>query len=265
MGTEENKRITTGGIFLIILAGLLLIFMAYYAVMLMRAPSKKLAEINEKYLPKQVEGKPFDERMLSDSAYVNMLKKKAFLQSRVSMAESDSIYLTLNFENQTASLELCGVIVHSVKMNSYSVSRILTVGDDYVISSMLSSPMNIVKDYSTIRKEPVMIKMAPKDTSEYKPDIVPDTIDHEPVRYIFDMDNGLQIFFTQTPDTSVNQKAFYQFDFQNRLKTTKGYLNDVMHFKVPEYRPFIKIEIPKSDAKILYRAIPRYGQIAVYF
>jgi len=34
-----------------------------------------------------------------------------------------------------------------------------------------------------------MIKMAPKDTSEYKPDIMPDTSITEPVNYILEM-NG---------------------------------------------------------------------------
>ena len=57
---------------------------------------------------------------------------------------------------------------------------------------LLSSPMNIVSDLATIRKEPLMIKMAPKDTSEFKPDIIPDTSDYEPVNYILEMDNGIQ-------------------------------------------------------------------------
>ena len=35
-------------------------------------------------------------------------------------------------------------------------------------------------------------------------------------------------------------------------------------FKVPEYHPYIKIRIPRDDVKIIYRALPRNGQIAVY-
>jgi hypothetical protein len=35
-------------------------------------------------------------------------------------------------------------------------------------------------------------------------------------------------------------------------------------FKVPEYHPFIKIRLPQADAKIIYRAIPRNGQISVF-
>ncbi len=66
---------------------------------------------------------------------------------------------------------------------------------------MLSSPMTIVNDIATIKKEPLMIKMAPKDTSEFKPDIIPDTSDYEPVNYILEMDNGIRIFVYQDTDT----------------------------------------------------------------
>jgi len=37
-----------------------------------------------------------------------------------------------------------------------------------------------------------------------------------------------------------------------------------MVFKVPDYHPFIRIRVPRADAKIIYRAIPKYGQITVF-
>ena len=53
-----------------------------------------------------------DERIYSDSAYLKLLKEKAFLQSRIAMAQTDSIYLTLNFADSSANLEISGVVVH---------------------------------------------------------------------------------------------------------------------------------------------------------
>jgi hypothetical protein len=110
-----------------------------------------------------------------------------------------------------------------------------------------------------------MIKMAPKDTSEFKPDIIPDTSDFEPVNYILEMDNGIRIFVYQNSDTinSDKNKVFF-FDLNDRLKNTWSSLKSIAKFKVPEYHPYIKIRLPKADAKIFYRAIPRHGQIAVY-
>ena len=57
------------------------------------------------------------QKILMDADYLKLMKQKAFLQSRVVMAESDSIYLTINLADSTANLEISGVIVHKTKMS----------------------------------------------------------------------------------------------------------------------------------------------------
>jgi hypothetical protein len=196
---------------------------------------------------------------------LKLLKEKAFLQARISMAETDSVYMTLNLADSTANLEISGVAVHSAKIREIKTSRILRSGNEYAISTMLSSPMNVISDFATIKKEPLMIKMAPKDTSEFKPDIIPDTSDYEPVNYILEMDNGVRIFVYQDTDTITSDKNnLFIFDLSDRLRNTWSSLKSLARFRVPEYHPFIRIRLPKADAKIFYRATPRHGQIAVY-
>lgn len=264
MKTETDNRLTRGKLILITIAVLAILFLVYYAIMSMIAPSMKLNEIREKYALLQEET-PADERILNDSAYISLMKEKAFLQSKIAMAETDSIYLTLNLADSTANLEISGVEVHSAKISDFRVSSILGKGNEYLIYSMLSVPLNIVRDYSTFRKEPLMIKMAPKDTSEYKPDIIPDTTDYEPVNYILEMDNGIRIFVYQDDKISANdRKHHFVFDLTDRLRNAWSALKSIAVLKVPEYHPFIKITLPKADAKIIYRAIPRNGQVAVY-
>lgn len=265
MNTETNNKLSGGKTTLIILAGIIIVFLVYYSIMSMMAPGRKLNELREKYAIKQENGNPPDEKIFKDSAFVSLMKEKAFLQSRIKMAETDSIYLTLNIADSTANLEICGVTVFSVKMLQVSTSSILSKGHDYIISSILSVPLNIVNDYSSFRKEPLMIKMAPKDTSEYKPDIIPDTTDYEPVNFILEVDNGIRIIVYQDENMTPSDRHYhFMFDLNDRLKYTWSSLKSVAKFKVPEYHPFIKIRLPKADAKIIYRAIPRKGQIAVY-
>ena len=57
-----------------------------------------------------------------------MLKEKAFLQARISMAETDSVYMTLNLADSTANLEISGVAVHSARISGIKISGILRVG-----------------------------------------------------------------------------------------------------------------------------------------
>ena len=126
------------------------------------------------------------------------------------MAQTDSIYLTINLADSSMNLEISGVVVHSAKMRSFKASRYSHNGNENIVYSMLSTPLTIASDLATIRKEPVMIKMAPKDTSEYKPDIMPDTSITEPVNYILEMTNGTRIYvYQEENEKSVRQDGIF--------------------------------------------------------
>jgi hypothetical protein len=290
METGNSNTSSTSKVTLFILLFLWISFLLYFAVMSAIAPSRKLAEIKKQYSQvqsdkasadkkgaekknivkketgkKESEKKESDNKILTDEDYINQLRERAFLQSRIIMAETDSIYLTVNFLDSTMNLEISGVVVHTAHMKQFRASSILAKGNETIVSSMLATPLSIVSDISTIKKEPVMIKMAPKDTSEYKPDIMPDTSLTEPVNYILEMTNGIRIYVYQDEnEKKVDRLAAFRFDMDDRLKLTIDALKSVLAFKVPEYHPFIKIRLPRSDAKIIYRAIPKNGQITLF-
>jgi hypothetical protein len=265
MKSENVSKNPLRNIYFLLLIILCASFIVYFTIMSMIAPSRKLEAIRKEFTPAQTGKKENDSKINTDADYLRMLKEKAFLQSKIIMAETDSIYLTINFADSTINLEISGVVVHAARMNSFKASSILTKGNENIISAMLSTPLTIASDLATIKKEPVMIKMAPKDTSEYKPDIMPDTSLTEPVNYIMEMTNGTRIFVYQEEDEKrVDRMTAFRFDLNDRLKHTWDALKDVAVFKVPDYQPYIKIKLPRADAKIIYRAIPKNGQIAVF-
>lgn len=240
-------------------------FTIYYSVMSMLSPLRKLAEINNEYGNNTIGNRDVDERIYSDSAYLKLLNEKASLQSRIIMAETDSIYLLINLSDSTANIGISGVVVHKSKMSSLQTSKILLKGNENIILSLLASPFTLSRDYSTIRKEPVMIKMAPKDTSEYKPDIMPDTSLIEPVNFILETINGVRVYIYQEENDQFSYRMNnFIFDLNDRLRNTWSSLKSVALFRIPEYHPFIKMRLPRSDAKIIYRAIPEFGQIGIY-
>lgn len=265
MESTERRKFSAVQKTLLIFGSIILAFVVYYSIMIMLSPSRKLKEIETKFGLNESKSTKTDPRFYSDSTFLKLYKEKVFLQSRISMAETDSLYITLNLPDSSANLELSGVVVHKAKMSDLKISKILSTGDNYAVYSLLSSPMTIVNETATLKKEPLMVKMAPRDTSEFEPDIIPDTTDLEPVSYILDMDNGLRIFIDQKPDTITEDKHKLLFlDLDDRLHKTWSSIKSVAKFKVPEYQPFIRIELPKADARILYRAVPRHGQIAVF-
>jgi hypothetical protein len=265
METENTNRKHRGKIAFIVLISLILIFIVYYSVMSMISPVRKLTEIRNEIGIKAAEKNGIEQKILKDTSYLRLLKKRNFLQSRIVMAQTDSIYLTLNLVDSSANLEISGVVVHKAKMSHIETSKILISDHDNSLLSILPSPFIISQSFATIKKEPVMIKMAPKDTSEYKPDIMPDTSITEPVNYILVMKSGIRIYVYQNENAKFADRiGQFKFDLNDRLRDTWSALKSVAKLKVPEYHPFIKIKLSRTDAKIIYRSIPKNGQIAVF-
>jgi len=168
METEKSSKKHPGKIIFLVLISIVTVFIIYYSIMSMIGPVRKMEDIEKEFGVKSKDKNGVEQQILKDSSYLRLLKEKAYLQSRIVMAESDSIYLTLNLADSTANIEICGVVVHKSKMKSVKTSKILSTGNENSILSMLATPFTISSAIATIKKEPVMIKMAPKDTSEYK-------------------------------------------------------------------------------------------------
>jgi hypothetical protein len=261
----ETKKPTVINRVFYILCSLLLVFMIYYAVMSLLSPARKIAAINDEYGYRVPEKSKTDERIFSDSAFISINREKSFYQARILMAESDSICLALNLSDSSAILEINGVAVHEAKVSEIVVSKVFGKADEYSVSSMLATPSIIENDYATIRKEPVMIKMAPKDTSEYKPDILPDTTNSEPVNYIFEMENGTRLYVNQNVEENEGVRLnLFMFDLNDKLRNFRDNLKSIFGLKVPEFHPSIRIRMARNDARIIYRALPKHGQIAVF-
>lgn len=265
--SELSQPVTNRNTALYIILAIFSAFLLYYSVMSLLSPARKISEINSGFGYKQPEKitTPPGKQIFSDSAFVNLNREKAFYQARIIMAATDSISLALNLTDSSAILEIKGVAVHEAKITRKNISKVFNKADEYAISSMLSTPFTVKNDFATIRREPLMLKIAPKDTSEYQPDILPDTTSSEPVNYMLEMDNGFRLYVYQDVGKKTGGRlSRFLFDINDRLKNSWNIIKSICVLKIPEYHPYIKIRLPKDDAKIIYRALPRHGQIAVY-
>jgi len=262
METEIVDKRSGIKITLIVFSIIVVVFMVYFAIMSILSPGRKLLEIQKEYSSKTTLDSTINKKIFSDSTYLKLLKEKVFLQSRTVMAATDSIYLTLNLADSSANLEISGVVVHHAEIAEIETSSIFLHGDENIVLNILATPFTIASSYSAIVKEPILLQLAPKDTSEYEPDIVPDTSFVEPVNYVLEMTNGTRIFIYQAEEDERSNQ--FRFDLNLRLRDTWDSFKKVAVFKVPDYHPYIKMRIPRADAKIIYRAIPKHGQIGIY-
>ena len=251
-------------IWLIIAGSVLALFVVYYLVMSVSAVNRTVNEFDNEYFASLEQKEDDTINLCAIPGYIDMIRDKAFLSSQVKMAESDSIGLLINVRDSVIQLLIKGLPVRTVEIDDYDVSPFFHRANQEAIYSLLSTPLNITGMQATFLKDPVSVKIAPKDTSEVVVSEKPDTTDFEAVFFTLDTDRNIRFFFEQQEDTvGTDRRARFFFDLKDRTKMASATMRSVVRLKTPPYVPYIKIWIPKAEAKIIYRAIPREGMIVL--
>jgi hypothetical protein len=251
-------------IWLIIAGSLIMLFILYYLVMAVSAVNRTVNDFDNAYFAslEQKEGDTIN--LCAIPGYIDMIRDKAFLGSQVKMAESDSIGLLINVRDSVIQLLIKGLPVRSVKIGEFDVSPFFQRANQEAIYSLLSTPLTITGMQATFMKDPVSVKIAPKDTSQTVESVKPDTTDFEAVFFTLETDRNIRFFFEQQEDTiGADRRARFMFDLKDRSRIASSTMKSVVRLKTPPYVPYIKIWIPKAEAKIIYRAIPREGLIVL--
>jgi len=249
---------------LIIAASLLAVFIIYYLVMSVLAVSRAVNEFDDAYfaLLEQKEGDTID--LCAIPGYIDMIRNKAFLNSQVKLAESDSVGLLINVRDSVIQLLIKGLPVRTVKIDEYDISPFFHSANQEAIYKMLSTPLTVTGMQATFMKDPVSVKIAPRDTSQVVESEKPDTTDFEAVFFMLDTDRNIRFYFEQQEDTiGADRRARFFFDLKDRMRNASVTMRAVARMKIPPYVPYIKIWLPKAEAKIIYRAIPREGMIVL--
>jgi hypothetical protein len=251
-------------IWLMIAGSLIMLFILYYLVMTVSAVNRTVNDFDNAYFAslEQKEGDTIN--LCAIPGYIDMIRDKAFLGSQVKMAESDSIGLLINVRDSVIQLLIKGLPVRTVAIDAYDISPFFQRANQEAIYSLLSTPLTITGMQATFMKDPVSVKIAPKDTSQTVESVKPDTTDFEAVFFTLETDRNIRFFFEQQEDTvGADRRARFMFDLKDRSRIASVTMKSVVRFKTPPYVPYIKIWIPKAEAKIIYRAIPREGLIVL--
>lgn len=198
--------------------------------------------------------------------YTEKLRKKAFLNSQLKMAATDSVGVNINMKDTTVSLCIKGVVVKKMKIRQSIISPFFKRVNQEALYSSLSEPMTVTGMNATFQKDPFKVKVAPKDSIEAEAslEINTDTADFQSVYFTLETNKNIRFFFAQIEDTVVtDRRAHFYFDLNDRLAHAKEDLKAISSFRIPEYTPFIKIWVPKAEAKVIFYAIPDEGLITL--
>jgi hypothetical protein len=202
---------------------------------------------------------------------IELMKEKAWVESRMKMASDDSIGLSIDLEAQVIQLELKGVVVMTSKIKDYSTSGFFKRMDGNVYFNMFGSPLTIQQFESSIAKNPFKVVQAPKSNEEYEatPMVDPlkkDSLPKENVYWTVKLDRDFELNI-QGIDSISESKSDYKlgegFAFKRDLRNIISSFKQIIRLKNPNYTPEILILIPENEAKAILRALPVNASVTI--
>lgn len=185
-------------------------------------------------------------------------KKEVLLRSRLTLANEDSMYLVLDLVNNKAILEMKGIALHECNILESEISNSIKMYHTEALINWMSEPFTLKHVDATIPKISFIEKIAPKDSIEAN------KVAAEPVMpklgdvfIVMDFDRNLRLVISQgeKPDDE-GKKLISALQWKYRGIEIRRSLQSLIKFNREPARPQIDIVLPKSDATILYKALP---------
>lgn len=258
---QIQKKKNYYGIILLGIAGIIAFLVIIHAILSLMAPGREMARLNKYYLP-EIQDEP---SLLIPDSLLYLAEEKSFLNSKILMSEYDSICLFINIPDSVLDISFKGLVLHSTPLRNLKIPAFISGIDPQLIIAMTSGPVRVIQSDASIVHEPIVVKKAPKDTIEAALMVsTPDTVNRDAVSFHYLLENGISIRFIQDSLKDVNEsKILRSFTHRHRFNRLWSDLKYTLRFKVPPYNPEIIIRLPEEDAKTIYRAMPKKGQVVL--
>ncbi|NLU38701.1 MAG: hypothetical protein GXX78_07405 [Bacteroidales bacterium] len=250
----------------VIIFSVVTIAVVFYLVVITAAPLRKVAELNRLATSDSV----FMNKYTAIATYPKLLplvKEKAHLQAQIEMAESDSIGLVINVKEKKASLMLKGVEIHSSLIKELNIDPVFKGIESPAYRKMFTNPIHNVGEYSSVIKEPIVYKKAPKDTIEaMKMLTLPVAPEPEPAYVNYDLQYGIKLILVQdkweTEADLIEEKKYTDDMKKLRIHNSIGLLKNL---REPSYIPVISAVMDGKEVRAIYRALPQKANIVFIF
>jgi len=205
-----------------------------------------------------------EERALSDKLFRLELTED-FLNARLKLAQSDSVGISINLPDKVVTMEIEGVVVRECKILDYTITKGFSRLTRDRLVTWLSDPFTLQSSVSTILKAPVVYLKAPKDTTEANEQQTAPTLPADTTVYFrlfFDRNLTVDINQEETPPAK-GKKARFKFKLHNRYFSAREALRALFRPQESPYHFWIRLKLSREDARIIYRALPEHGLMAL--
>ncbi|OFY44244.1 MAG: hypothetical protein A2X18_01130 [Bacteroidetes bacterium GWF2_40_14] len=181
---------------------------------------------------------------------------EAYLRSTLKLSRTDSIALFIDLNDSLAFLSLKGVYLFQSKISKIKINKGLKKLPYFLRDSLYSGPIQVIEEISSIEKFPIVVKKAPKDTAEANQSAPALPIQND-VYVMFSFSNNMVIEIDQEEDELAGtRRAYRQYKRQYRRWFLSENISALFDPDRSGYIYHITIELPREDARSIYRALP---------
>ncbi len=210
------------------------------------------------------ETEPIPPDLLQKNAILK--SEEAYWQARLKLAKTDAMQLSIDLRDSVVSLDFRGVSIQSTKIHRFRVSRaIKRLQATGRLHPWLVNGFTLQKELATLPKAPIRIKEAPKDTIEANETSGEELeIENSDVHFTWHFDRQLTVLVeqAQTP-TFVGRFSKIWYNLRRGSDSAGETLFNLLQLKLPRHRLWIELELPRDDAKAIYRALPENAALAL--
>ncbi len=185
-----------------------------------------------------------------------------FKQALATASSTDSIYMVISVPDTLVSIYVKGVPIFNTKIISYSKSTFLSLVNTQIYSRQFAIPQKGILESSTIVKEPIKIKIAPKNAEEAAlMATIPDSVTYEPAFISYKIQNGILIKLVPENQAWLAFKS----NIADRISGWSKMLGAMVRLKIYDQTPEVSVTIDNNDLTSIYRALPHEPFIVVRF
>jgi hypothetical protein len=203
-----------------------------------------------------------EEQVYSAHKKIDSLRNLVTYKQALSMAStSDSIYMVVSIPDSLLSIYVKGVEIFSTKIIKHSQSAFLSYLNTQILMRQFAQPQKGVLIKSTLVKEPIKIKMAPKNAEEAaKMAIIPDSVSYEPAFISYKTQNGVILKISY-------ENGFwgsFKIGLANKWTKFSVLVRAIFHTEITDYQPEIDLVVDNIDLTSIYRALPGQPLIVIH-
>jgi hypothetical protein len=176
--------------------------------------------------------------------------------------------MTIDITDSLLTLEIKGVVLYTCKLQKFDFNvNIKDLKKHPNLPEWLETPFRLAWEKSSIPKVPLKIIQAPKDSIEaqYVISKILNSEELEDIQYSLHFDRNFRIDISQFQMETISEKQYSNLFLDDKSIDILGRVFSPKNIPSPSEELRMAVYLPQSDARTIYRALPKHASLAVRF